>query len=84
MDITAMRRMTRQIRADIVRMIHQAGSGHPGGSLSAVEIVTALYFGGVMRIDPARPDDVDPRPLYSLQGALCPGAVQRAVPARFL
>ncbi|WP_373445843.1 transketolase [Edwardsiella ictaluri] len=59
MDITAMRRMTRQIRADIVRMIHQAGSGHPGGSLSAVEIVTALYFGGVMRIDPARPDDVD-------------------------
>ncbi|ADM41272.1 transketolase [Edwardsiella piscicida] len=59
MDITAMRRMTRQIRADIVRMIYQAGSGHPGGSLSAVEIVTALYFGGVMRVDPARPDDAE-------------------------
>jgi transketolase len=37
-------------------MLHEAASGHPGGSLSAVEIVTALYFGGVLRYDPARPD----------------------------
>lgn len=37
-------------------MLHEAGSGHPGGSLSAVEIVTALYFGGVLRHDPERPD----------------------------
>jgi transketolase len=39
-------------------MIHAAGSGHPGGSLSAVEILTALYF-DVMRIDPRNPDDPD-------------------------
>ncbi|OIQ58728.1 transketolase [Moorella thermoacetica] len=45
----------RQIRRDIVRMVGAAGSGHPGGSLSAVEIVTALYF-KVMRLDPERPD----------------------------
>ena len=37
-------------------MLHEAASGHPGGSLSAVEIVTALYFGGVLRHDPQRPD----------------------------
>jgi transketolase len=37
-------------------MLHAAASGHPGGSLSAVEVVTALYFGGVLRYDPARPD----------------------------
>jgi transketolase len=37
-------------------MLHEAASGHPGGSLSAVEIVTALYFGGLLRYDPARPD----------------------------
>ncbi|GAW93166.1 transketolase [Calderihabitans maritimus] len=43
------------IRKDIVTMITEAGSGHPGGSLSAVEIVTALYF-QEMRIDPQRPD----------------------------
>ena len=37
-------------------MLAAAGSGHPGGSLSAVEIVTALYFGGFLRFDPEKPD----------------------------
>ena len=37
-------------------MLHEAASGHPGGSLSAVEIVTALYFGGVLRHDPENPE----------------------------
>jgi transketolase len=37
-------------------MLHEAASGHPGGSLSAVEIVTALYFGGVLRHDPDDPE----------------------------
>ena len=37
-------------------MLHAAASGHPGGSLSAVEIVTALYFGGVLRHDPSHPE----------------------------
>jgi transketolase len=32
------------IRQDIIKMIHNAGSGHPGGSLSAVELLTSLYF----------------------------------------
>ena len=44
------------LRCDIVSMIHKAGSGHPGGSLSEVEILTALYFGGVMNIRPEEPD----------------------------
>lgn len=46
--------MARRLRRHIVAMIGAAGSGHPGGSLSAVEIVTALYF-GVMRHDPKNP-----------------------------
>lgn len=33
-----------EVRRDVVEMIHTAGSGHPGGSLSAVEILTVLYF----------------------------------------
>ncbi|GEA17907.1 transketolase [Moorella sp. E306M] len=45
----------RRLRRHIIRMIGAAGSGHPGGSLSAVEIMTALYF-KIMRLDPARPD----------------------------
>ena len=41
---------------DILTMGHDAGSGHPGGSLSAAEIMTALYFGDVMHVDPENPD----------------------------
>ncbi len=43
-----------QVRRDIVSSVHAAGSGHPGGSLSAVEILVALYF-DVMNIDPKDP-----------------------------
>ena len=53
-DVERLEAQAVQIRKDIVSMIHDAGAGHPGGSLSAVEIITALYF-HVMRIDPARP-----------------------------
>src|SRR6185369_1981738 len=48
----------RAIRGDVVDALTAIGHdhrGHPGASLSIVEIVTALYF-GVMRVDPARPD----------------------------
>ena len=44
----------RGIRRHIVRMTGAAGSGHPGGSLSATDIVTALYF-KIMRLDPGNP-----------------------------
>lgn len=42
------------IRRHIVSMIHAAQSGHPGGSLSAVEVLTSLYF-DIMQIDPQNP-----------------------------
>jgi len=38
-------KVARQVRKDIVEMIYVAGSGHPGGSLSAVELLVSLYFG---------------------------------------
>ena len=43
-----------QVRRDILSMLHKAGSGHPGGSLSAVEILVYLYE-RQLRIDPASP-----------------------------
>ncbi len=46
------------MRQDIVRMVNAAGSGHPGGSLSAADIVAALYF-NVMDIDPENPKKAD-------------------------
>ena len=49
-------KMCRTVRTDILTMVHEAGSGHPGGSLSAAEIMTALYFGDVMRVDPQDPE----------------------------
>jgi transketolase len=49
-----MKKIARRVRRHILEMTHQANSGHPGGSLSAVEIVTSLYF-SVMRHDPKDP-----------------------------
>lgn len=45
------------IRTDIITMLHEAGSGHPGGSLSCTDILSALYFGGVMNHNPEDPKD---------------------------
>ncbi len=47
--------IARQVRLHIVRMLTLSASGHPGGSLSAADILTYLYF-HEMRVDPARPD----------------------------
>ena len=47
-DIANVEAAAHAMRIDIVKMLAAAGSGHPGGSLSAAEIVAALYFGGVM------------------------------------
>ena len=49
--------ITRRLRRDIVRSTTAAGSGHPSSSLSMVEILTVLYFGGVLRFDPKNPHD---------------------------
>lgn len=45
-----------QVRGDILNMTHKAGSGHPGGSLSAVELLVGLYFSGEMAVDASHPD----------------------------
>ena len=44
----------RQMRRDIINMTANAGSGHPGGSLSAVELMASVFYNH-MRIDPAQP-----------------------------
>lgn len=54
--MTDLEKTANDMRVDIVKMIAEAGSGHPGGSLSCVEILTSLYFDGVMAHDPTDPD----------------------------
>ncbi|MBR7153322.1 MAG: transketolase [Candidatus Methanomethylophilaceae archaeon] len=50
--------MANRLRLHVVKMTHAASSGHPGGSLSAAELVSSLYF-RVMNHDPANPSDPD-------------------------
>ena len=52
MNINELKRVASQVRRDIIRMVHGCQSGHPGGSLGATDLVTALYF-DQMQIDPA-------------------------------
>ncbi len=55
-QVSELRQIAKEIRRKSLEIIHRAGSGHPGGSLSAADIMTALYF-GVMRYDSKNPKD---------------------------
>lgn len=70
-DLQRLQGITRTVRQDILDMIYTAKAGHPGGSLSAAELVTALYF-HVMRIDPQNPDDPDRDRFIISKGHACP------------
>ena len=54
-NLEMLQEKAKDIRIDIIREIHSAGSGHPGGSLSAADIITYLYF-AEMNVDPENPD----------------------------
>jgi len=71
LSIEELKAMAAVIRCDIIEMIATAQAGHPGGSLSATDIVTALYF-RVMRLDPARPDWPDRDRFILSKGHACP------------
>jgi transketolase len=55
MDSARLDAIARECRVQIIRMLTHAGSGHPGGSNSVIDILVSLYFGGRVRVDPARP-----------------------------
>jgi len=61
----------KQVRRLIIQMLAQAGSGHPGGSLSAADLITALYF-AVLRYDPKRPDWPQRDRFHMSKGHCCP------------
>ena len=58
MDIKELKEVCRQVRIDIVNEVTDAKSGHPGGSLSAVEMMVATFY-TQMRVDPKNPKDPD-------------------------
>lgn len=70
-DVRRLEQQAVTIRQDILTMIHAAKAGHPGGSLSAVEMVTTLYF-HVLNIDPANPNWADRDRFVLSKGHACP------------
>jgi transketolase len=59
LDVDELKKLSRELRVDIIQTITEAGSGHPGGSLSAIDALVCLYFGGILRYratEPAWPD----------------------------
>lgn len=70
-DFGYLRAVAKSVRKDLLRMIYEAGSGHPGGSLSCVEILVALYFYKI-RVNPKIPKWPE-RDIFILsKGHCCP------------
>ncbi len=58
MDNLALKKIANEVRKGVVTAVYSAQAGHPGGSLSATDIDTFLFF-EEMNVDPAKPDDPD-------------------------
>ncbi|MDR2931976.1 MAG: transketolase [Oscillospiraceae bacterium] len=71
MTITQQKEKAQQLRADIVKMLYLAKSGHPGGSLSSIEILMSLYY-NVAKVDPKNPKMEDRDRIVMSKGHACP------------
>ena len=71
-DSATLEEAARRCRRQIVKMVHRAAAGHPGGSLSAIDILTALYCNR-LKVDPANPDDADRDRFIMSKGHASPG-----------
>lgn len=69
--IHELQEIARRLRIDALTMIYKAHSGHPGGSLSAADIIATLYF-SVMNVDPANPEWPDRDRFILSKGHSCP------------
>jgi len=69
--IKELEQKAKRIRRLIIQMLAKAGSGHPGGSLSATDLITCLYY-AVMRHDPGKPHWPDRDRFHMSKGHCCP------------
>ena len=72
MDNLQLKKTANAVRRDIVTEVYSAKAGHPGGSLSAADLFTFLYF-EEMHIDPKNPKDPDRDRFVLSKGHTCPG-----------
>ncbi|MFC1631646.1 transketolase [Candidatus Omnitrophota bacterium] len=70
-QIAQLQEKAKRIRRLIIKMLGQAGSGHPGGSLSSTDLITCLYF-AVMRHKPAEPTWPERDRFHMSKGHCCP------------
>lgn len=71
-DFDALATTARELRGDVIRMLHKAGSGHPGGSLGMTDVFTTLWFGGHMNVRPEEPGWTDRDRFVLSNGHICP------------
>ena len=71
MELALQQEKAKQLRADIVKMTYLAKSGHPGGSLSCVEMLMALYY-NIMKVDPSNPGWEERDRFVLSKGHACP------------
>lgn len=69
---TQLNGLCRQFRIDVLTALHEKQTGHPGGSLSVCEILTALYFYGLKNVDPAHPSSKNRDRLVLSKGHAAP------------
>lgn len=67
-----LKQKAKDIRVDIIEMLHASGSGHPGGSLSMTDVFSYLYFSGILNIDPKDPAKKDRDRVVLSKGHACP------------
>ena len=72
MEILELKKVANEVRKGIVTAVHSAKAGHPGGSLSAADIFTYLYF-EEMNVDPKNPDAPDRDRFVLSKGHTAPG-----------
>ena len=70
-SVAQLQAIANQLRLDVVRMVHDAKDGHPGPALSAIDMITTLYF-REMNIDPANPQWADRDRFILSKGHACP------------
>jgi transketolase len=70
-EVVRLKLLANTIRKDILKMVYAAKAGHPGGSLSATDIVTVLYF-HFMRVEPKNPDWENRDRFILSKGHACP------------
>ena len=72
MEKLELQKIANEVRKDIVTALHSAKAGHPGGSLSAADVFTYLYF-EEMNIDPKDPKKADRDRFVLSKGHTAPG-----------